>query len=110
MEKIYLISCSAKKQKFKTKAKFLYDSPLFKKMYQYALTQSKTIYIISAKHGLVDPEDYLEPYNLKLSHAGAEYAKIWGKKVVLQLITRNRYKGTVVVLAGNYYVKHLKPF
>ena len=67
MRKIVLISCVSKKLPYKAQAKQLYISPLFKKNLAYAQQlKPDAIFILSAKYGLVDLEQVIEPYDLAL--------------------------------------------
>jgi len=57
---IVLISCVKQKQRGRCAAKDLYVSPWFKKAWAYAKAQHPDrIFILSAKHGLLDPEKYV---------------------------------------------------
>jgi len=59
-----LIQCTKSKRSEPAKAKNLYDeSDYFCKMRAYAEATSEMWFILSAKHGLVDPETTLEPYD-----------------------------------------------
>lgn len=67
--RVTLIQCTNSKRDEPAAAKDLYDeSGYFCDMRAYARAQNKTRkdhqwYILSAKHGLVDPETVLEPYD-----------------------------------------------
>lgn len=59
-----LIQCTKTKRPNAAKAKNLYDeSSYFRKMRNYAQLTGEMWFILSAKHGLVDPETELEPYD-----------------------------------------------
>jgi len=61
---VTLIQCTNSKRSEKSKAKNLYDeSAYFRAMKQYANAKNDEWYILSAKHGLVEPETELEPYD-----------------------------------------------
>lgn len=123
MKKIILISCSSKKNKFKTKARNLYSSTLFKLSLEYAekLDPNK-IFILSAKHHLVELDTELEPYDVTLSYVSPKELtkkkglkvldksekKEWGKEVLDQLSQYVDYeKDEIILLAGNDYYKPL---
>lgn len=64
MKEVTLIQCTDSKLKTKAKAKDLYrKSRFFKTMRRWAEARGEPWYILSAKHGLVDPETTLEPYD-----------------------------------------------
>jgi hypothetical protein len=60
-------------------------SSLFRKERTYAEHSGARWFVLSAEHGLVDPEDVLEPYDLRLSKTSREYRRSWGLRVVDQL-------------------------
>jgi hypothetical protein len=109
---IVLISCASKKLPFRMKAKDLYTSPLFKLSLRYARSsESDAIFVLSAKHGLVDLEQELEPYDLTLNEMPAEKVKEWAGSVLDQLRSvADLESDRVVFLAGEKYRKHLLPY
>jgi len=123
MQKIVLIACVAKKRPFKSKAKDLYISQLFKYSlaYAYSLNPDK-IFILSALHYLLDLETEIEPYNVTLSNIpkakikkglrvlNREEKAIWGEKVV-NLLSKHAdlQNDQFIFLAGQEYIKPIKP-
>ncbi len=111
MAKIILISCVSKKQTVKAKAKDIYISPLFKLNLAYAnsLNPDK-IFILSAKYGLLNLEQDIEPYNLTLNNLKDKEIKIWADKVLEQLKKETDLeKDEIIFLAGEKYRKYLIP-
>jgi len=123
MQKIVLIACVAKKRPFKSKAKDLYISQLFKcsLAYAYSLNPDK-IFILSALHYLLDLEAEIEPYNVTLSNIpkskikkglrvlNREEKAIWGEKVVNLLSKHADLQNDLFIfLAGQEYIKPVKP-
>ncbi len=112
MNKIILISCVSKKLPYKTKAKNLYVSPLFKYNLRYAhsLNPDK-IFILSAKYGLVDLESEVEPYDQTLNNMKKEELKQWSGKIINQLKEQtDLQEDEFIFLAGEMYRKFLIPF
>ena len=116
MKKIVLISCSSKKVSLKKgqkiKAINLYDSALFKKAWEYAqLLKPDRVYILSAKHGLVKPDDLLATYNKSLNNASAEERKNWSAGILQSLKKEgiDLNKDNIIILAGENYWKYLAP-
>lgn len=109
MKKIVLISCVKTKQNHKSKAKDLYISSLFKKSYAYAKTLNPDkIYILSAKYGLLEEEEIIEPYELTLKNSSVVYKKKWATRVIKQLETvSDLQKDLFIFLAGIDYRKFL---
>jgi hypothetical protein len=84
--KIILISCASKKQSTRSQAKDLYISTLFKLNLKYAYSLNpEAIFILSAKHGLLNLETEIEPYNLTLNNMMGHEIKEWALKVINQL-------------------------
>lgn len=114
--KIVLISCAAKKAKLrqgeKIAAKDLYTSPMFKMAWEYATKlKPDRIYILSAKHGLVNPQQKLEHYNQTLNDASTAERRRWAEDVLksLQREGVNLNKDQVTILAGNSYSQYIVP-
>lgn len=79
---VILIGCVKRKLSTAASAKDLYVSPLFRKGRAYAELAGVPWFILSAEHGLVAPDDELEPYDLRLSTTSREYRRKWGARVV----------------------------
>jgi len=86
MKKIILISCVSKKLNKKTRARDLYISPLFKYNLKYAKSLNPDkIFILSAKHGLIDLNDKIEPYDKTLNKMSKAERQEWAKNVINKL-------------------------
>jgi len=86
MKKIVLIACAAKKLNYKAKAKNLYISSLLKKNLAYARSlEPDKIFILSAKHGLLDLDEEIFPYNETLNEKSSYEIKIWANSVLQKL-------------------------
>ena len=111
MKKIVLISCSSKKLSEKSKAKEIYSSDLFKKNLEYAiLLNPDRVYILSAKYGLLDLEEEIEPYNVTLNKMNKEGRKKWSQNVIEELKNvGNLEKDKIIFLAGHKYREFLIP-
>ena len=111
MAKIILMSCVSKKLNYKAKAQDLYTSPLFKFNLKYARSLSPDkIFILSAKYGLLDLEQEIEPYNETLNQKSDNEIKLWANKVIEQLSKlANLNEDEFIFLAGERYRKYLIP-
>lgn len=111
MKKIILISCASKKLAFKSKAEDLYISTLFRLSLAYAKKlKPDKIFILSAKHGLVNLNDEIAPYNETLNDKTASDIKIWADKVVLELEKlTNLGDDLFIFFAGKKYRKYILP-
>lgn len=86
VKKIVLISCSSKKVPHKAKAKNLYVSPLFIGNLRYAINlKPDAIFILSAKYGLLELDNEIEPYNTTLKNMSSTQVKAWADHVLKQL-------------------------
>ncbi|MBN2073605.1 MAG: hypothetical protein JW770_06650 [Actinobacteria bacterium] len=116
MLKIVLISCVSQKLDHPAKAKDLYTSTLFRYNYRYAesLNPDK-IFILSAKYGLLSPDDGIEPYNETLNTKSRNEIRKWAEKVLSDLKGKTDLKKDVFIfLAGKNYrmflVKEIKNY
>ncbi len=109
--KVVFISCVSKKLAHKAKAKELYISPLFKLNLAYAKKlKPDKIFILSAKHGLLNLNDVITPYDTTLNKIRDPERRKWGARVLKQLRGKvNLKKDTFIFLAGGRYRKYLMP-
>lgn len=112
MTRIILISCVSKKLSHRAKAKDLYISSLFKYNLKYAKSLNPDkIFILSAKYGLLDLEEEIEPYNETLNTMSSKDIKEWANNVINQLNKgADLKKDEIIFLAGERYRKHLLPY
>lgn len=110
-KKIVLISCVSQKLPHRAKAKDLYVSTLFKLNLKYANSLSPDdIYVLSAKHGLLDLEQEIEPYELTLNNMRTAEIREWANHVLRQLKSVASLEETeFIFLAGDKYRKYLLP-
>lgn len=98
---IVLVACSGQKLEGQHPAGLLYQSSLFKKARAWALTHGDAWLILSAKHGVVEPDSLLDAYNVSLTTASKAYRQEWQARVAAQLAP---YAGDrLIVLAGKRY-------
>lgn len=110
-KKIVLISCVSQKLHHLAKAKNMYVSTLFKLNLKYANSLfPDDIYVLSAKHGLLDLEQEIEPYELTLNSMRTAEIREWAKHVLRQLKSITSLEETeFIFLAGGKYRKYLLP-
>jgi len=111
MERIVLISCVSKKLNVKSSAQKIYISPLFQKNLKYAKSLNPNkIFILSAKYGLLNLNDLIEPYNKTLNKMNMFEKKEWANLVLIQLKkVTNLEKDEFIFLAGKNYRQFLIP-
>lgn len=93
----------------KAKAKDLYISPWFKKAVAYSQIQPSPWYILSAKYGLVHPDDVIEPYEKTLNKMGVHDRRLWANAVLKELSLQCPMLESVIFLAGVKYREYLIP-
>jgi hypothetical protein len=111
-KRVALVACGKRKVGHKAKAKELYTGTLFKLSIAYAkMLKADKIFILSAKHGLLDPKRKIKPYDKTLKGMPADDVKRWAAEVAAELSKKTNLEGDrFIVLAGNDYRKYLIPY
>ncbi|MFA1609876.1 DUF6884 domain-containing protein [Halobellus rubicundus] len=109
---IGLVSCVKTKRDEPAMPKELYTSDYFEKMHFYAEQYHDDWWILSAKHGLLDPDgEPIEPYDETLSGARVATKREWAERVAGQLDEEGLLSDdvTLVLHAGKDYYEELLP-
>ena len=111
MKKIVLISCVSKKLAYKARAEDLYISPLFVGNLRFAKRMMPDeIFVLSAKYGLLELGEEIDPYDTTLNTMPSAQAKAWAEEVLEQMKKRtDLVNDHFIFLAGEKYRKHLVP-
>lgn len=112
VKEIGLVSCVKSKRDDPASPKELYSSDYFTKMRKYAETHHDEWYILSAKHGLLEPDgDPIAPYDETLGNFSKAAQREWANSVRTQLAEAGILDSTVtlVVHAGTAYYEELLP-
>jgi cytoplasmic iron level regulating protein YaaA (DUF328/UPF0246 family) len=104
---IVLISCVSKKKSYASLAVDLYTSDWFTKAADYAAKHADRWYILSAKYGLVFPDQVNEPYDLTLKKLSVSARRAWARQVFEALKPYLSAGDHVVILAGKAYREFL---
>lgn len=106
---IGLVSCVKTKLTSPAKAGDLYISSLFKKSREWAENNCDKWYVLSAKHGLLHPEQLVEPYELTLKLLSAADRKLWSGRVYEMMEDAGLLKPAshFIWLAGRDYSQEL---
>jgi len=107
-----LISCTKSKRNYPCKAREMYSrSALFRKAYAYAERNYDRVAVLSAKYGLLLPDDQIELYDLTLKNLPASQRREWADKVFIQMKRRLKLDQIERVFfhAGKEYRRHLIP-
>lgn len=108
IERLCLISCCGPKRDHAAPARDLYTSDLFCKSVRWAGAQRLPWAVLSAQHGLVWPDDVLEPYDLQLGRLTAAERQGWAVEVA-ESVGEASPAAVAVVLAGAAYADPLAP-
>ena len=109
---IGLVSCVKTKRDEPAHPKNLYISDYFNKMSAYAEQYHDDWWILSAKHGLLDPDgERIAPYDESLTGARKAEKREWAQRVAEQLDDEGLLSDdvTLVLHAGKAYYEELLP-
>lgn len=106
---IGLVGCGRTKAPSERPAKELYLGTLFRSARAYAEASCDEWVILSARHGVLLPDDMVEPYERSMSSMRLSEREAWGQRVSSTL--NQRYRGLqvrYVGLAGAEYLNYLR--
>lgn len=83
--RIGLVGCVKSKRAEPAAAMDLYTSNLFVGRRRWVERSCDRWYVLSALHGLLDPETQIEPYDVALKDAGRPERRAWSRRVLGQL-------------------------
>jgi Family of unknown function (DUF6884) len=109
MTSVGLVGCGKGKLDHATYARILYTGTLFRKASAYCIANYDAWFILSAKHGLLDPDDVIDPYDLSLKRLDKEERRSWAKRVLEQIDDRALNDAMFYIHAGDRYAEHLEP-
>lgn len=109
---VVLVGCTRSKAPAARPAAELFTGARFTKARELAIRSRKPWYVLSAKFGLLAPDELVAPYDVYLPDQSLEYRDAWGRWVTAQLAARHELRGAVVeVHAGQAYCEPLRrPF
>jgi hypothetical protein len=82
---LLLVGCVKTQLDHSAPADELFCSPLFRLRRDFAERSGRPWFVLSSRHGLVRPEQVIEPYDLPLARQGVAYRQQWGRRVVADL-------------------------
>ncbi|MEX2551955.1 MAG: DUF6884 domain-containing protein [Actinomycetota bacterium] len=104
---VVLVACAGTKVPRPAPAKDLYVSALFLKSRSYAERVGYRWYILSAKHGLLGPEELVAPYDVTLKDLPRAERRAWAERVFERLRDELHSGDHVMFLAGSTYRQDL---
>ena len=105
---LYLVSCVKTKQCCPAPARNLYTSDWFVKARTCVERSGRSWYILSAKYGLVEPNEQIEPYEKTLKKMRVNERHAWARGVIEALDPCQIDVKSVVFLAGEKYREFLR--
>lgn len=102
-----LVSCCKPKLEQPAPARDLYLSPLFRMSVEVCEQRFDEWAILSAKHGLVDPDQVVSPYDESLTSMPAARRRDWARRVEHEICTTWLGPTVFHVFAGRHYVAAL---
>jgi cytoplasmic iron level regulating protein YaaA (DUF328/UPF0246 family) len=106
---VYLVSCVSAKAAAPSPAKSLYVSAWFQKARKFVEARSQPWYILSAKYGLVRPDDLIAPYEQTLNAMGITDRRTWARNVTAALQNVLQPGDRAIFLAGMRYREFVVP-
>lgn len=106
---IALVSCVATKRAGKCAARDLYVSVWFKKVRHHVESAGLDWYILSAKYGLLHPDQLIEPYELTLNNMNVRGRQNWARRALEQIYGQLPGRERFVLFAGLRYREFLQP-
>ena len=101
VETVCLVSCVGAKRSTAALAKDLYQSDWFNKARAYAELNGPSWFILSAKYGLIHPDEVIEPYERTLNTMGVAERQVWARLVQRQMDQRMPDASRIVVWPVN---------
>ena len=103
MRKICLVACVSRKMPNRAPAKDLYTSALFQKAQAYAVSRFDEWRILSAKYGLVLPDQVLDPYDETLNSMPRKARLEWADRVFNAILSSLEPDALLAFVAGERY-------
>jgi hypothetical protein len=106
---IAFVGCSKVKRDGLLPAHRLYDSPLFRRAYWYATNNHAHVYILSAKHGILNPDQRIQQYDVSLAGMSRVEQRRWAARIAV-VIHRVMPPGSrLSFYCGRLYWRDLAP-
>ena len=106
---VILVSCVSLKKDQACEAKDLYCSDWFKKARKYAEMSGDRWLILSARHGALEPDTVIEPYDQTLYGQRRQEREAWASRTATVLRNSIAPQSKIIILAGAIYRQFLIP-
>lgn len=104
---VYFVSCVKTKRTAAAAAKDLYVSDWFAKARRYVEARHSPWFILSAKYGLVAPDQRIEPYEMTLKRMSVAERRRWADAVLQSIFREVPALRHAIFLAGRSYREFL---
>jgi hypothetical protein len=101
---IGLVACAKTKLDRPAPARELYTSPLFRGSLAYAEQRCDRVFILSAKHGLVSPDEVIAPYDETVKRMAQRERQFWAARVLAALQPLLSVDTPILALASGDYL------
>jgi hypothetical protein len=98
--RVVLIASSGATSRQPHAAAELFESQGFAAARDHAVRSGHPWFVLSAKHGLLDPGDVVGPFDVQIGDQASGYRATWGEWVVAQLAARVQLQDVVVEVHG----------
>jgi len=106
---IALVGCSSRQHNRAMPARWLYHSEWFLRAAAVAETSSAGWFILSARYGLLHPDQKIAPYDLILSDLSATQRHVWAVEIIQSLDQILKPSDRLLLLADREYSAPLLP-
>jgi len=105
----FLISCGKHKQISAAPAAQLYTSPRFRLAVDLPQRLNLPFSLLSAKHGLLEADTVIEPYDVSLTSLSRDERRVWAEGALTALLKNHSKVERYVILADDDYRNDLAP-
>jgi hypothetical protein len=98
--RVVLVGSSGATAAAPTSVAGLFESGGFARAREHAVRSGHPWFVLSAKHGLLDPDDVIGPFDVLIGDQSSGYRTAWGEWVVAQLHERLQLDGVTVEVHG----------
>lgn len=106
---IALVGCTSRQHRQAMPARWLYHSDWFVRAAAVAETSSTGWFILSARYGLLHPDQKIAPYDLLLSDLSPSQRQVWAASVVQSLTQILKPNDRLLLLTDPEYSAPLLP-
>lgn len=104
---IALVGCGAKKGTTWKPVREMYTSTLFRMSMEIAEQRCDRVYVVSAKHGMLHPNETIAPYEMHIGELTFREREMWASRIVDRLRYLHRHDYQVELYMGREYAMPL---